>query len=63
MPKHRAGDYWPAFTFTARLQFWALPDDVIEAFAEVFPELTRHPLRPSSTLDVCPPERRDFTGL
>ena len=48
-----AGD-WPDFTRTARLQFWTLPPEVIEAFVVVFPEFTRFPLRPSPTVDICP---------
>lgn len=54
MPGRKSGDDWPDFTASARLQFWALPDDVIKAFVEVFREFTRSPLRPSPTLDVCP---------
>lgn len=54
MPRPSPGEDWPDFTAAARLQFWALPDDVVEAFAAVFPELTRHPHRPSATLDVRP---------
>lgn len=49
-----AADDWPDFTKSARIQFWSLPDEAIEAFAGVFPEFTRHPLRPSHELDVCP---------
>lgn len=45
---------WPDFTRSARLQFWSLPEPAIDAFAKVFPEFTQSPLRPSSTLDVCP---------
>ena len=54
MAARRPADDWPDFTFSARLQFWALPSDIIEAFAAVFPEFTRFPQRPSETLDVCP---------
>lgn len=50
----RVVDDWPDFTKSARIQFWSLPDAAIEAFAGVFPEFTRHPLRPSQELDVCP---------
>jgi hypothetical protein len=50
----RPADDWPDFTFSARLQFWALPAQVIEAFAAIFPEFTRWPQRPSPTLDVAP---------
>lgn len=54
MVGHRAADLWPDFTSSARLQFWALPAEAIDAFAAVFPEFTRFPLRPSPGLDVCP---------
>jgi hypothetical protein len=54
VPRRSASNDWPDFTGSARLQFWSLPDEVIEQFAAVFPELTRSPLRPSSTLDICP---------
>lgn len=54
MADRRAGEDWPDFTSSARLQFWVLPDEVIEAFAAVFPEFTLTPLRPSSSLDVGP---------
>ena len=54
MPAPRSGDDWPDYTFSARLQFWTLPPEIIEAFATVFPEFTRFPQRPSETLDVCP---------
>ena len=47
-------DDWPDFTRTARLQFWALPAEVIEAFVAVFPEFTSTPQRPSPSLDVAP---------
>jgi hypothetical protein len=61
VPVRNAKEDWPDFTFNARLQFWALPPIVIEAFAGIFPEFTRFPQRPSETLDVCPvrndPER------
>jgi mRNA-degrading endonuclease RelE of RelBE toxin-antitoxin system len=50
----RPRDDWPDFTISARLQFWALPPEVIEQFAALFPEFTRYPQRPSQTLDVCP---------
>ena len=54
MVARRPADEWPDFTFSARLQFWALPSEVIEQFAALFPEFTRFPQRPSETLDVCP---------
>jgi hypothetical protein len=54
VPVRSTRDDWPDFTFNARLQFWALPADVIEAFAEVFAEFTGFPQRPSEILDVCP---------
>ena len=54
MPRPREDEDWPDFTFSARLQFWALPPEVIEAFAAAFPEFTGHPQRPSETIDVCP---------
>lgn len=54
MARERSADDWPDFTRTARLQFWSLTPAVIEAFAEVFPEFSRFPQRPSATLDVCP---------
>lgn len=54
MARQSPGDDWPDFTRSARLQFWSLPSDAIEAFAQVFPEFTRFPLRPSPTLDVIP---------
>lgn len=54
MPSARRADDWPDFTETARLQFWALPSEVIRAFAAVFPEFTRFPQRPSASIDVCP---------
>lgn len=54
MARGRAPDDWPDFTRSARLQFWSLPPDVIEAFASVFPEFSRFPLRPSEKVDVCP---------
>ena len=54
MARRSPAESWPDFTKAARLQFWSLPEEAIEAFAEVFPELTRHPQRPSATLDVCP---------
>jgi len=54
VPRRESLEGWPDFTSTARLQFWALPPDAIESFAAVFGEFARHPLRPSSTLDVCP---------
>jgi hypothetical protein len=50
----RPAEDWPDFTFSARLQFWALPVEAIEAFAAIFPEFTRSPQRPSSILDVAP---------
>jgi hypothetical protein len=50
----RPADDWPDFTETARLQFWSLPNEVIEAFADAFPEFTAHPQRPSHSLDVAP---------
>ncbi|MFZ0699919.1 MAG: hypothetical protein WAN74_07025 [Thermoplasmata archaeon] len=50
----RPADDWPDFTFSARLQFWALPAEVIEAFVAVFPEFTRAPRRPSATVDILP---------
>ena len=54
MPRERSTDDWPDFTRTARLQFWSLTPEVIEAFAAVFPEFSSFPRRPSTTLDVCP---------
>lgn len=54
MAAGRPKDHWPDFTFSARLQFWALPPEVIDGFAAVFPEFGRFPQRPSPTLDVCP---------
>ena len=54
MVGRKPADDWPHFTYTARLQFWSLPARAIESFAVVFPEFTRHPLRPSESLDVCP---------
>lgn len=54
MPVLSDRDDWPDFTFTAQLQFWALPPVVVEAFADIFPEFTRFPQRPSETMDVCP---------
>lgn len=54
MVTRRPADDWPDFTETARLQFWSLPEEVIEAFAEVFPAFTDHPQRPSQGLDVGP---------
>lgn len=54
MAPRRPSDDWPDFTETARLQFWGLPDEAVEAFATVFPEFTRFPQRPSTSLDVCP---------
>lgn len=54
MARTHPADDWPDFTRTARLQFWSLPPVVIEAFAEVFPEFTRFPMRPSVNIDVCP---------
>lgn len=53
-PRQTAADDWPDFTYTARLQFWSLPSEAIEQFANIFPEFTRFPQRPSQTLDVCP---------
>ncbi len=61
MPGPRSADDWPDFTFSARLQFWSLPSEVIEGFGSIFPEFAQFPQRPSETLDVCPlrndPER------
>jgi hypothetical protein len=54
VPGRKPSDDWPDFTESARLQFWALPDAAIDAFVHVFREFTRFPLRPSSSLDVCP---------
>lgn len=54
MRKDRPGADWPDFTSSARLQFWALPPEIIDAFAEAFPDFTRFPQRPSDVLDVCP---------
>lgn len=54
MANSSRGSDWPDFTRSARLQFWSLPDAAIAAFADAFPEFTRHPLRPSASLDVCP---------
>lgn len=54
MARRSSSDDWPDFTFSARLQFWALPDEGIEAFARIFPEFTRVPQRPSEAVDVCP---------
>lgn len=54
MAKVRPEDDWPDFTASARLQFWSLPDEVIEAFAAVFPEFSRFPMRPSVTIDILP---------
>lgn len=54
MPAPKTADDWPDLTFSARLQFWRLSPQIIEAFATVFPEFTRFPQRPSETLDVCP---------
>ncbi len=54
MAGRKPSDDWPDFTRVARLQFWSLPPEVIEAFAQIFPEFTRRPLRPSTTLDICP---------
>ena len=54
MRKDRPGADWPDFTSSARLQFWALPPVIIDAFADAFPEFTRFPQRPSDVLDVCP---------
>ena len=54
MGKEQSADDWPDFTRTARLQFWSLPPEIIEAFATVFPEFARFPQRPSASLDVCP---------
>ena len=54
MATRRQGDDWPDFTASARLQFWTLPQEAIEAFAAVFPEFTQTPLRPSPSLDVGP---------
>lgn len=54
MAKDRPADDWPDFTMTARLQSWSLSSDVIEAFANILPELARFPQRPSAFLDVCP---------
>ncbi len=54
MAGRRPADDWPDFTFSAQLQFWALPAEAIEAFAAIFPELTRSPQRPSPTLDIAP---------
>jgi mRNA-degrading endonuclease RelE of RelBE toxin-antitoxin system len=54
VPTPRAPDDWPDFTFSARLQFWSLPPNAIEAFAAVFAEFARFPQRPSEQLDVSP---------
>lgn len=54
MAGRKSADDWPDFTFSAQLQFWALPMETIEAFAAVFPEFTRSPRRPSPTLDITP---------
>lgn len=54
MARKPAANDWPDFTRTARLLFWSLPAPAIDAFAEVFPEFSRFPQRPSATLDVCP---------
>jgi hypothetical protein len=54
VPGRRSRDDWPDFTATARLKFWSLPEEVVEAFVGVFPEFVRSSLRPSPTLDVCP---------
>ena len=54
MARQRSTDDWPDFTRTARLQFWSLTPEVIEAFAAVFREFSSFPQRPSATLDVCP---------
>ena len=54
MAAHSSRDDWPDFTSSARLQFWALPDEVLEAFVAAFPEFTRSPQRPSPSLDVGP---------
>lgn len=54
MGSRPGADDWPDFTRTARLQFWSLPPEVVEAFAGVFPEFARFPFRPSASLDVCP---------
>lgn len=54
MARARSADDWPDFTRSARLQFWSLPPDAIEAFVAVFPEFTSSPQRPSVTLDICP---------
>lgn len=54
MGGRRSTDDWPDFLASARLQFWALPAEAIERFADTFAEFTAHPQRPSPSLDVAP---------